>query len=141
MVSVLLTNKYGHFVIGIILLWFNRCIIQSIVYYSVDKTESAAKNIAMRFPFITQYSLSLQDFPAQKEVFLIVLHRCSCLKAILHCWPKFHPPTYHGKWGVTTVSRMAEYLFRLIKMGKSTNNSPRKCSYCILGKCHSNSTM
>lgn len=85
MVSVLLTNKYGHFVIDIILLQFNRCIIQSIVYYSVDKTESAAKNIAMRFPFITQYSLNLQDFPAQKAVFLIVLHRCSCLKATLHC--------------------------------------------------------
>lgn len=141
MVSVFPTNKYVHFVTGIVLLRFNSWFIQSIVYYSVDKTESSAKNIAMRFPFITQYSLSLQDFPAQKEVFFIALHRCSCLRAILHCWPKFHPPTYHGKWGVTTVSRMAEYLFRLIKMGKSTNNSPRKCSYCILGKCHSNSTM
>jgi hypothetical protein len=72
MVSVLLTNKYGHFVIDIILLRFNRCLIQSAVYYSVDKTESAAKNIAMRFPFTMQYSLSLQDFPAQKEEFLTV---------------------------------------------------------------------
>lgn len=141
MVSVFLTTNYGHFVIGIILLWFNRCIVKSIVHYSVNKTESAAKNIVMSFPFTTQYSLSLQDFSAEEEVFIIVLHRCSCLKVNLHCCPKFHPPTYRWKWGVTTVSRMGEYLFILIKMGKSTINSPRKCSYHILGICHSNSTM
>jgi len=36
MVSVLITNKYGHFVIGIILLWFNRCYfsVHSILQYS-----------------------------------------------------------------------------------------------------------
>lgn len=94
MVSMFLTANYGHFVIAIILLRFSRCIIKSIVYYCVDKTESAAKNIVVSFPFITQYSLSLQDFPAEEEVFIIVLDRCFCLKVTLHCWPKFHPPTY-----------------------------------------------
>jgi hypothetical protein len=66
MVSVLLTNKYGHAVFGIILLRFNRCIIQSIVYYSVYKTESAAKEysneVSIYYTILTEVRYTVHPY-------------------------------------------------------------------------------
>jgi len=60
-------QNYGHFVIDIILLQFNRFIIQSTAYYSVDKTESAVKNIAMRFPIYYTILTEFARFPCTER--------------------------------------------------------------------------